>query len=130
MSIIIIGAGEVGYNVALKLSRERKEIVVIDKDEEKIQRVSETLDVQAIHGSGSSLRVLRKAGIEGAEIVIAATDSDEVNMVSCLVAGVQAVAPTKVARIRDPEYASSMQIIGEDRLDIDLVIIRLLGKPG
>lgn len=140
MSIIIIGAGEVGYNVAWKLSHERKDIVVIDKDEEKINRVSETLDVQAIHGSGSSMEVLRNAGIEKAEIVVAATDSDEVNMVSCLVAGVQAVVPIKIARIRDPEYTSNVQILGSDRLDIDLVIntdkemvasiLRILETPG
>ncbi len=140
MSIIVIGAGEVGYNVAWKLSRERKDIVVIDKDEEKIKKVSENLDVQAIHGSGSSMTVLRKAGIEKAEIIVAATNSDEVNMVSCLVAGVQAIVPIKIARIRDPEYASNMQILGEDRLDIDLVvntdqemvasILRILETPG
>lgn len=122
MSIIIIGAGEVGYNVARRLSREMQDIVVIDKDEEKIKRVSETLDVQAIHGSGSSMSVLRKAGIEQAEIVVAATDSDEVNMVSCLVAGAQAIVPIKIARIKDSEYASNELILGEDRLDIDLVI--------
>jgi trk system potassium uptake protein TrkA len=140
MSIIIIGAGEVGYNVARRLSREREDIVVIDKDEEKITRVSETLDVNAIQGSGSSMTVLRKAGIEKAEIVVAATDSDEVNMVSCLVAGVQAIVPIKIARIRDSEYASNIRILGEDRLDIDLVIntdqemvssiMRVLETPG
>ena len=119
MSIIIIGAGEVGYNVARRLSREMQDIVVIDKDEEKIKRVSETLDVQAIHGSGSSMSVLRKAGIEQAEIVVAATDSDEVNMVSCLVAGAQAIVPVKIARIKDSEYATNEHILGEDRLNID-----------
>ncbi len=68
------------------------------------------------------MAVLRKAGIEKAEIVVAATDSDEVNMVSCLVAGAQAIVPIKIARIKDSEYASNMLILGEDRLDIDLVI--------
>jgi trk system potassium uptake protein TrkA len=140
MSIIIIGAGEVGYNVAWRLSREHKDIVVIDKDEAKIDRISEQLDVQTVQGSGSSINVLRKAGIGKAEIVIAATNSDEVNMVSCLVAGVQAVVPIKIARIRDPEYAANMQILGEDKLDIDLVIntdhdlvrsiLRILETPG
>jgi len=140
MSIIIIGAGEVGYNVAWKLSREKQNIIVIDKDEDKINRVSETLDVQTIHGSGGSVTVLRKAGIDKAEIVISATDSDEVNMVSCLVAGMQAIVPIKIARIRDPEYASNLQIIGKGRLDIDLVIntdqevvdsiLRILETPG
>lgn len=122
MSIIVIGAGEVGYNLARKLSQERKEIVVIDKDEEKVERVSESLDVQTVHGSGSSLSVLKRAGIEKASIVIAVTDSDEVNMISCLVAGVQAIVPIKIARIRDPEYAANERILGKDKLDIDLVI--------
>ena len=140
MSIIIIGAGEVGYNVARKLSQERKDIIVIDKDEEKVERVAETLDVQAIHGSGSSISVLKEAGIERAEILIAATNSDEVNMVSCLVAGVQAIVPVKIARIRDPEYASNEKILGKEKLDIDLVIntdqemvnslLRILDIPG
>ena len=140
MSIIVIGAGEVGYNVARKLSQERKEIVVIDKDEEKVERISETLDVQTVHGSGSSISVLKRAGIEEASIVIAVTDSDEVNMISCLVAGVQAIVPVKIARIRDPEYAANERILGKDKLDIDLVIntdqetvdylMRILKVPG
>ena len=140
MDIIIIGAGEVGYNVAWRLSQEHEEIVVIDKDEEKIERITETLDVQTIHGSGSSISVLRKAGIEKAEIVIAATNSDEVNMVSCLVAGVQAFVPMKIARIRNPEYAANKKMLGKDHLNIDLVIntdeemvasiLRILETPG
>lgn len=140
MDIIIIGAGEVGYNVAWRLSREYEEIVVIDKDENKIQRINESLDVQTIHGNGSSLSVLRKAGIEKTDIIIAATNSDEVNMVCCLVAGAQAFVPKKIARIRDPEYASNTKILGEEHLDIDLVIntdhemvtsiLRILETPG
>lgn len=122
MLIIVIGAGEVGFNVAARLAREFKDIVVIDKDEQKLERVSELLDVRTLHGSGSSMSVLRKAEIERADILIAATDSDEVNMISCLVAGAQSRVPKKVARIRDPEYAANARIMGPDRLGIDLVI--------
>jgi trk system potassium uptake protein TrkA len=122
VSIVIVGAGEVGYNVARRLTREYRDITIIDKDEHKIENVSEHLDVRTIHGSGSSMAVLRKAGIDSAEILIAATDSDEVNMVSCLVAGIQSRAPKKIARIRDAEYATNSKILGPDRLGIDLVI--------
>jgi len=122
MLIIVIGAGEVGFNVAAHLAREFKDIVVIDKDEEKLERVSELLDVRTLHGSGSSMTVLRRAEIHRADILIAATDSDEVNMISCLVAGVQSKVPKKVARIRDPEYATSARLMGPERLGIDLVI--------
>jgi trk system potassium uptake protein TrkA len=122
MLIIVIGAGEVGFNVAAHLSREFKDIVVIDKDEEKLERVSELLDVRTLSGSGSSMSVLRKAEIHKADILIAATDSDEVNMISCLVAGIQSRIPKKVARIRDPEYATSARLMGPERLGIDLVI--------
>jgi trk system potassium uptake protein TrkA len=122
MSIIIIGAGEVGYNLAHRLSRERKEVVVIDRDLEKIRRVQSTLDVQAIHGSGGSISLLRQAGITEASMVIAVTNSDEVNMISCLVAGLQHRVPKKIARVRDPEYSSLFPLFGKEHLNIDLVI--------
>ena len=122
MLIVVIGAGEVGFNVAARLAREFKDIVVIDKDQEKLERVSELIDVRTICGSGSSISVLRSAEIERADILIAATDSDEVNMVSCLVAGLQSRVPKKIARIRDPEYANNSRLMGPERLGIDLVV--------
>jgi len=122
MSIIIIGAGEVGYNLASRLSQEKKDVVVIDRDMEKIRRVQNTLDVQAIHGSGGSISLLRQAGISEASMVIAVTNSDEVNMISCLVAGVQDRVPKKIARVRDPEYSSIFPLFGKEHLGIDLVI--------
>lgn len=122
MNLIIIGAGEVGYHLASRLSQEKINIVVIEKDEEKAQRVIDTLDVQTIHGSGSSLEILKQAGIENADMLVAVTDSDEVNMISCLVASAQSKVPTKIARIRNPEYAQSSGIMGEGCLSIDLAI--------
>jgi trk system potassium uptake protein len=122
MSIIIIGAGEVGYNLARCLSQEKKDVVVIDRDLEKIRRVQSTLDVQAIHGSGGSLSLLRQAGISEASMVIAVTNSDEVNMISCLVAGVQDKIPKKIARVRDPEYSALFPLFDKEHLDIDLII--------
>jgi trk system potassium uptake protein TrkA len=122
MNLIIVGAGEVGYHLAARLSQQKMDIAVIEKDEEKAARVIDTLDVQAIHGSGSSVETLKQAGIENADMLIAVTNSDEVNMISCLVASVQSKAITKIARIRNPEYNQSLGIIGENHLNIDLAI--------
>jgi trk system potassium uptake protein TrkA len=122
MSLIIVGAGEVGYHLAARLSQQKMDIVVIEKDEEKTARVIDALDVQAIHGSGSSVEILKQAGIANADMLIAVTNSDEVNMISCLVASVQSKIITKIARIRNPEYAQSLGIIGENHLNIDLAI--------
>jgi trk system potassium uptake protein TrkA len=122
MSIIIIGAGEVGYHLAYRLTQEKQDVVIIDRDVEKIRRVQNTLDVQAIQGSGGSFSVLRQAGISEASMVIAVTNSDEVNMISCLVAGVQDRVPKKIARVRDPDYSALFPLFDKEHLDIDLVI--------
>lgn len=75
MKIIILGAGEVGFHIAQRLSRENQDVVLIDKDPEKISRINENLDVQAILGSGTSPEMLRDSGIRGAEIIIPIGDS-------------------------------------------------------
>ena len=122
MNFIIVGAGEVGYHLASRLSQEKMNVVVIEKDKEKVKRVIDTLDVQTIHGSGSSVEILKQAGVEDADMLIAVTNSDEVNMISCLVASAQSKVPMKIARIRNPEYAQDVGILGEKHLNIDLAI--------
>ena len=122
MNFIVVGAGEVGYHLASRLSQEKMDVVVIEKDEEKVKRVIDTIDAQTIHGSGSSVETLKQAGIEEADMLIAVTNSDEVNMISCLVASAQSKVPIKIARIRNPEYAQSSGILGENHLNIDLAI--------
>lgn len=122
MSLIIVGAGELGYHLASRLSHQKMDIVVIEKDHDKVQRITDALDVQTIQGSGSSAETLKQAGIEDAEMLIAVTDSDEVNMISCLVASAQTRVPTKIARIRKLEYAQVSNIMGKGFLDIDLAI--------
>ena len=140
MKIIIIGAGEVGYNLAKKLSKEGHDVVVIDHDPEKVRHIDETLDVKSLLGKGSSPGVLKEAGIGEAEMVIAVTDSDEINMVVCLIAGTQSKIPKRIARIRNLEYTRETQIFDEQHLDIDLcinpemetakTIVRLIENPG
>ncbi|MCK4468087.1 MAG: NAD-binding protein, partial [Desulfobacterales bacterium] len=88
MKVVIIGAGEVGFNVASHLVNENKDVVVIDKDHEAIRRVSDNIDVQVVNGSGSSPISLDEAGLKDAEILLAVTNSDEANLVACLVADI------------------------------------------
>ncbi len=122
MRIIIVGAGEVGFHIAKKLSSENKDVVLVEINEERVRRVQQVLDVQVIHGKGSSPSVLRKAGLESAEIVIAVTDSDETNIVACLIAQTMSKNIIRVGRVRDPEYRGASGLIDQSFLHIDLVI--------
>ncbi|MEK6535239.1 MAG: Trk system potassium transporter TrkA [Thermodesulfobacteriota bacterium] len=122
MKVIIIGAGEVGYHIANSLSREGIDTVVIDRNEERLHEISEALDVQTVLGSGSSPEVLRRAGMAQADMVIAVTDSDETNMIACLLASTQSRIPIRIARIRNVELNGDCSLFGTDRLNIDLCI--------
>jgi len=107
MRIIIVGAGEVGFQLAKVLSAENIEVVVIDKSKEKLKRISEELDVALIEGEGGSPSVLEGAGANQADILLAVTNIDEANMIACLVAKVMFQIPRNVARIRNLEYFSN-----------------------
>lgn len=122
MKVIIIGAGEVGYHIADTLSREGIDTVVIDRNEERLHEISEALDVQTALGSGSSPEVLKRAGMAQADMVIAVTDSDEANMIACLLASTQCRIPIRIARIRNVELNGEGSLFGTDRLNIDLCI--------
>lgn len=120
MKIIIIGDGKVGYNLAENLSRENNDVTIIDKNPEALKKASEFLDVMCIRGNGVSTKILMEAGVDEADLLIAATTSDEMNMVCCLT-GKKLGADHTVARIRDPEYASELSILKRD-LGLDMVI--------
>jgi trk system potassium uptake protein TrkA len=120
--IIIVGAGEVGYHIAQKLSEENQDVLLIDKDPEKVARITENLDVQAILGSGTSPDTLRESGIEDAEMLVAATDSDEVNLIACLLARHLNPYIVKLARVRNPEYLKEKDLFGQDLLSVDQII--------
>ena len=122
MKIIIVGAGEVGFHVASHLTLENKEVVVIDKDSAAIRRVSDSLDVQALEGSGSSPVVLEEAGIQDAEIILAVTDSDEANLVACLVANLLSPTTKKLARVRNGDFDKYHDILREHAPHIDNII--------
>lgn len=140
MNVAIIGAGEIGSHIASRLSTENNDVVVIDKSADRIKYVSENLDVKTIHGSGSDPTILREAGIESADMLIAVADIDEINMIACLFANMLSPHTIKIARIRNPEFLQSQKIFKSDFLDIHLIInpeievvktiLRLMEVPG
>ncbi|MBW2280295.1 MAG: Trk system potassium transporter TrkA [Deltaproteobacteria bacterium] len=139
MSILIIGGGEVGATLADRLSSESKDVVVIEASEERVRQLRETADIHVVHGSGSNPRALAEAGLDDAEMVIAVTDSDELNLVACLAASSQSVIPTKIARVRDPDLAEAVPaMFGDHPLDLTInpeeeaanAILKTLHVPG
>ena len=122
MKIIIVGAGEVGFHIASRLALENKDVVVIDKSATSIQRVADHLDVQTIEGSGSSPVILEQAGLKEAEILLAVTDSDETNLVACLMADTISPTTKKLARIRKRDYDDYHQLFQDASPHIDTVI--------
>ena len=122
MKVVIVGAGEVGFHIASHLSQENKEVVIIDRDPGAIRRVSDSLDVQVVEGSGSSPVVLDEAGIKDAEVILAVTDSDEANLVACLVANILSSSTKKLARVRHGDFDQYHDILREHAPHIDNVI--------
>jgi len=122
LKIVIVGAGEVGFHIASHLTHENKEVVVIDKNADALRRVSDNLDVQVVQGSGSSPVILAEAGILNAEIILAVTDSDEANLVACLVANIISPSTKKLARVRDADFDAYHEHFREHAPHIDTII--------
>ena len=120
MKIIIIGDGKVGYSLAENLSKENHDVTIIDKNSEALKKAEENLDVICIRGNGVSTKILMMAGVQDTDLLIAVTESDEMNMVCCLTAKKLGVGHT-IARIRDPEYASELSLLKRE-LGLNMVI--------
>ena len=120
MKIIIVGIGKVGFTIAENLSAEGHGVTAIDNDDRALSRANEALDVLCIKGNGASAGILKSADVEKADVVIAATDRDELNMLCCLTAK-KLGAKYTAARIRDFEYANEVSRL-KKVLDIDMVI--------
>ena len=86
MQTVIIGAGEVGFNAARLLSQEGHDVVLIEQDETLVERATEQLDALVIHGNGASPKLLKEAGIKRSDLLVAASSSDEANIIACLAA--------------------------------------------
>lgn len=123
MKIIVLGAGQVGSTVATNLASENNDITVVDTDADVLSELHNTLDIRTIQGSGSHPSVLRQAGAEDADMIVAATNADEVNMVACQIAYSMFHTPNKVARIRSQGYlAEGEQLFKNDHIPVDVLI--------
>ncbi len=142
MKIVVCGAGQVGFNIARHLSMEGNDVIVIDTSPDLIRRINDNLDAQGVVGHASRPDVLDRAGISDADMIIAVTHTDEVNMVACQVAHSLFEVPTKIARVREQSYLDPAwsNLFSRDHLPIDVIIspevevaraiIRRLQVPG
>ncbi len=141
MKIIILGAGQVGGSLAENLAVEENDITIVDTDANRLRDLQNKMDVRVIQGKASYPAVLRQAGCEDADMLIAVTNSDEVNMVACQVAHALFNTPTKIARVRSASYLSRKGLFRSERgFDIDVLISpeqvvtnhirRLIENPG
>ncbi len=142
MKIIICGAGQVGYGIAERLAKEGNDVSVIDSSSELVQNIQDKLDVRGYHGHGSHPDMLHRAGAEQADMIIAVTLYDEVNMVACQVAHSLFNVPTKIARIRAQSYRRPhwqnlfarqhmpIDVIISPEIEVGEVILRRIALPG
>lgn len=140
MKIIILGGGKVGGTLAEELSSEKFDITLVDSDPDRLHGLRERLDIQTVEGHASHPDVLRRAGAEDADILVAVTSSDEVNMVACQVSFSMFRTPTKIARIRASAYSTRAGFFSREHMPIDVLIHpeqvvtdhieRLLQHPG
>ena len=124
MKVIICGAGQVGWQIARHLSGEKNDVTVVDNNPDLVARAMETLDVQGVTGFASYPDVLERAGARDADMIVAATYSDEVNMVTCQVAHSIFNIPRKIARLRAQSYLDAIysDLYRREHLPIDVVI--------
>ncbi|MDH5190337.1 MAG: Trk system potassium transporter TrkA [Gammaproteobacteria bacterium] len=122
MKIIILGAGQVGSSVAANLASESNDITVVDTDTASLQALQDRFDLRTIAGIASYPDVLKSAGADDADMIIAVTNSDETNMAACQIAYSMFHTPTKIARIRATEYLELPELFSQDAIPIDVLI--------
>jgi trk system potassium uptake protein TrkA len=122
MKIVILGAGQVGSTVASALVHEDNDITIVDIDERRLKELQDQMDIRSVLGYASHPRVMERAGIEDADLVIALTSSDEVNMVACQIAYTLYNVPTRVARVRSAEYTRRTKLFHREHSPVDVLI--------
>ena len=120
MKIVIVGNGKVGFSLAEQLVREKYDVVIVDLREDTLRRAADALDIMSVKGNGISAATLIEAGAPDADLLVAATNSDEINMVCCLTAK-HLGAKYAIARIRNPEYNTGLSDLKRN-MGIDMVI--------
>jgi len=122
MKIIILGAGEVGATLAENLADENNDVTIVDTNGALLRPLQDTLDIRAIQGYAAHPEILRSAGANDADMIIAVTQSDEINMIACQIAYTLFHTPTKIARIRAAEYLVEERLFHQDAIPIDMSI--------
>jgi trk system potassium uptake protein TrkA len=140
MKIIILGAGQVGGTLAQNLANEANDITVVDHDEDRLAELRDRLDIGAVYGEACHPNVLIQAGVEDADMLIAVTNNDEMNMIACQVSYSLFRTPTKIARVRASAYLNQPRLFGTEAIPIDVLIsperlvsdyiFRLIEHPG
>ena len=141
MKIIILGAGQVGRTAAYHLSREEaNEVTVVDMNEEILRDLQDRLDIRTVNGNAASPRILEAAGIARTDILVALTNSDEVNMLACHIAWTLYRTPKKIARVRSAAFTERDALFGENAVAVDVwispeqlvteYVARLIRYPG
>ncbi|MEG1849936.1 MAG: NAD-binding protein, partial [Oscillospiraceae bacterium] len=138
MRVVVVGNGKVGHTLTEQLSKEGHDVVVIDNDRRALEESTNVLDVMGVSGNGASYRVQVEAGVNKADLLIAVTNADEINILCCLVAKKLGVRHT-IARVRNPEYSDQLMFI-QDELGLSMSInpefaaadeiFRMLRLPG
>lgn len=121
MRVLVVGAGEVGFDLSRRLSEEDHDVVVIESDPERAEEAATQMDLLVVEGNGASLPVLEEAGIAETDLLLAVTSRDEVNLISCLAAS-QLDVGFRVARISNPEYYQGDSVLSRERVGVDLMI--------
>jgi len=122
MKIIILGAGQVGGTLAEHLAIEQNDVTVVDTNADKLRNLQDRLDLQTVTGHASHPNVLYRAGAEDADMLIAVTNSDEINMMACQIAYTLFKTPTKISRVRSQNYLSHADIFSNDHVPVDVLI--------
>ena len=123
MRIIILGAGQVGRTAAYHLSREEaNDVTVVDANEDILRDLQDRLDIRTVSGNAASPRILEAAGIAGTDILVALTNSDEVNMLACHIAWTLYRTPKKIARVRSAAFTEREALFGENAVAVDVWI--------
>jgi trk system potassium uptake protein TrkA len=122
LKIIILGAGQVGGTLAEHLASEANDITVVDTDTDRLRALGDRLDIRTVQGRGSFPSVLRQAGADDADMLVAVTSSDETNMIACQVAYTLFHTPTKIARIRESAYLTRAGLFDNDAIPVDVLI--------
>ena len=121
MKIIVVGCGKIGTNIIGELVKENHDVVAIDKSPAIIEEITTIYDVMGVVGNGADCETLEEAGVDEAELLISVTDSDEMNMLSCFLAGKMGASHT-IARIRNPEYNDKSLGFMKEQLSLSMAI--------